>query len=71
MSSEAAKVVPESVLKKAKRAEGWAVEKKTKAVEEKKKSTENRKVIFGRAKQYAEEYDSQVRPLPALDPSAY
>jgi hypothetical protein len=67
MSTEAAKVVPESFLKKTKRAEGWAAEAKTKAVEEKKKSTENRKVIFARAKQYAEEYDAQVRSLPTLD----
>ncbi|KAI4985703.1 hypothetical protein ZWY2020_018333 [Hordeum vulgare] len=67
MSSEAAKVVvPESVLLKRKREELWAAEKKTKAVEEKKKSTENRKVIFARAKQYAEEYDAQDKELVQL-----
>ncbi|KAM0899018.1 hypothetical protein ACQ4PT_021568 [Festuca glaucescens] len=66
MSSEAAKVVPESFLKKTKRAEGWAAEAKTKAVEEKKKSTENRMVIFARAKQYAEEYDAQEKELVQL-----
>jgi large subunit ribosomal protein L7e len=66
MSSEAAKVaVPESVLRKQKREEQWAAEKKEKALAEKKKSIESRKLIFTRAKQYAEEYDAQVRsPLP-------
>jgi large subunit ribosomal protein L7e len=65
MSSEAAKVaVPESVLRKQKREEQWAAEKKEKALAEK-KSIESRKLIFTRAKQYAEEYDAQVRlPLP-------
>jgi hypothetical protein len=64
MASEAAKVVvPESVLRKRKREDLWAVEKKEKAVAEKKKAGENRKVIFARAKQYAEEYDAQVRSL--------
>jgi hypothetical protein len=64
MASEAAKVVvPESVLRKRKREELWAAEKKEKAVAEKKQAGENRKVIFARAKQYAEEYDAQVRSL--------
>uniref|UniRef100_M8BL46 60S ribosomal protein L7-2 n=1 Tax=Aegilops tauschii TaxID=37682 RepID=M8BL46_AEGTA len=67
MSSEAAKVVvPESVLLKRKREELWAAEKKTKAVEEKKKSSENIKVIYARAKQYAEEYDAQDKELVQL-----
>ena len=62
MSSEASKVaVPESVLRKRKREEQWATEKKEKALVEKKKSVESRKRIFTRAKQYAEEYDAQVR----------
>jgi large subunit ribosomal protein L7e len=62
MSSEASKVaVPESVLRKRKREEQWATEKKEKALVEKKKSIESRKLIFTRAKQYAEEYDAQVR----------
>jgi len=66
MSSEASKVaVPESVLRKQKREEQWAAEKKEKALAEKKKSIESRKLIFTRAKQYAEEYHAQVRsPLP-------
>jgi hypothetical protein len=71
MASEAAKVVvPESVLRKRKREDLWAVEKKEKAAAERKKAGENRKVIFARAKQYAEEYDAQVRSLPTLDRSA-
>ena len=61
MSSEAAKVaVPESVLRKQKREEQWAADKKEKALVEKKKSIESRKLISSRAKQYAEEYDAQV-----------
>jgi hypothetical protein len=66
MSSEAAKVaVPESLLKKRKREEQWLAEKKEKAAAEKKKASENRKLIFVRAKQYAGEYEAQVRlPLP-------
>ena len=65
MSSEAAKVVPESVNRKIKQREDWAAEKKTQVAEEKKKATENHKVIFARAKQYAEEYDAQVRSIAA------
>lgn len=62
MSSEAVKVaVPESVLRKRKREEQWAAEKKEKSLAERKKSIESRKLIFTRAKQYAEEYDAQVR----------
>jgi large subunit ribosomal protein L7e len=66
MSSEAAKVaVPESLLKKRKREEQWLAEKKEKVAAEKKKASENRKLIFIRAKQYAGEYEAQVRsPLP-------
>ena len=62
MSSEVSKVaVLESVLRKRKREEQWATEKKEKALVEKKKSIESRKLIFTRAKQYAEEYEAQVR----------
>jgi hypothetical protein len=38
-----------------------ATEKKEKSLIEKKKSIESRKLIFTRTKQYAEEYDAQVR----------
>ncbi|KAG2568561.1 hypothetical protein PVAP13_7NG326500 [Panicum virgatum] len=67
MSSEAAKVVvPESVLRKQKREEQWAADKKEKALVEKKKSIESRKLISSRAKQYAEEYDAQEKELVQL-----
>ncbi|KAG0527340.1 hypothetical protein BDA96_06G225500 [Sorghum bicolor] len=67
MSSEVAKVaVPESVLRKQKREEQWAVEKKEKALAEKKKSIKSRKLIFTRAKQYAKEYDAQEKELVQL-----
>ncbi|KAK1643298.1 hypothetical protein QYE76_061103 [Lolium multiflorum] len=52
--SKAAKVVLESVLHKEKREDIWATKKKANVIEEK-KSTENRKAIFARAKQ--ERYD--------------
>uniref|UniRef100_A0A0D9W938 Ribosomal protein L30 ferredoxin-like fold domain-containing protein n=1 Tax=Leersia perrieri TaxID=77586 RepID=A0A0D9W938_9ORYZ len=67
MASEAAKVVvPESVLRKRKREELWAAASKEKAVHEKKKSVESRKLIFARAKQYAEEYEAQEKELVQL-----
>lgn len=70
MAAEVAKaaVVPESVLKKRKREEQWAADRKEKALTEKKKAVESRKLIFARAKKYAQEYDAQVSratsPLP-------
>ena len=62
MSSAEAKaaVVPESVLRKSKREEQWAAEKKEKALADRKKALESRKIISARAKQYAQEYDAQV-----------
>lgn len=54
-------VVPESVLKKRKREEEWALAKKTETDALKKKNGENRKLIFNRAKQYSKEYAEQVR----------
>lgn len=54
-------VVPESVLKKQKRSEEWALAKKQEVEAAKKKNAENRKLIFNRAKLYAKEYDEQVR----------
>ncbi|RRT70916.1 hypothetical protein GW17_00005236 [Ensete ventricosum] len=60
MAAEGAKaVVPESVLKKRKREEQWALAKKRELDAMKKKVRENRKLIFGRAQQYAKEYESQ------------
>ena len=70
MSAAEAKaaVVPESVLRKRKREEQWAADKKEKALADRKKALESRKIIFARAKQYAQEYDAQVSTLcaPAL-----
>lgn len=53
-------VVPESVLKKRKREEEWALEKKQNAEAAKKKNAENRKLIFKRAEQYSKEYAEKV-----------
>ena len=53
-------VVPESVLKKIKREEEWALAKKQEAEAAKKKSVETRKLIFKRAEQYAKEYAEKV-----------
>lgn len=62
MGGEEAKgvVVPESVLKKRKRSEEWALAKKQEVEVTKKKNVANRKLIYVRAKQYAQEYDEQV-----------
>lgn len=53
-------LVPESVLKKQKRNEEWALAKKQDAELLKKKNAANRKLIFNRAKQYTKEYEDQV-----------
>ncbi|KAB8107857.1 hypothetical protein EE612_042936 [Oryza sativa] len=68
MAAEVAKaaVVPESVLKKRKREEQWAADRKEKALTEKKKAVESRKLIFARAKKYAQEYDAQEKELVQL-----
>lgn len=52
--------VPESVLKKQKRSEEWALAKKQELESAKKKNAENRKLIYNRAKLYAKEYAEQV-----------
>jgi large subunit ribosomal protein L7e len=68
MSSAEAKAaaVPESVLRKRKREEQWAADKKEKALVDRKKALESRKIIFARAKQYAQEYDAQEKELVQL-----
>ncbi|XP_010276711.1 PREDICTED: 60S ribosomal protein L7-2-like [Nelumbo nucifera] len=69
MGEEEAKgcaVVPESVLKKRKRSEEWALAKKQEVDALKKKNVENRKLIFKRAMQYAKEYDEQQKELIRL-----
>lgn len=53
-------VVPESFLKKQKRADEWALAKKQAAEATKKKNKENRKLFFNRAQQYDKEYKKQV-----------
>ncbi len=59
-------VVPESVLKKRKRSEEWALAKKQELEATKKKNVANRKLIYVRAKQYAKEYDEQQKELIQL-----
>jgi len=59
-------VVPESVLKKQKRNEEWALKKQEDLAALKKKNAENRKLICNRAKQYSEEYEEQQRQLVQL-----
>ncbi|GAB4841883.1 60S ribosomal protein L7B [Ancistrocladus abbreviatus] len=59
-------VVPESLLKKQKREEEWALAKKEELQAEKKKNVENRKLIFKRALIYAKEYEQQERELISL-----
>ncbi|KAM7259447.1 hypothetical protein ACFE04_015188 [Oxalis oulophora] len=59
-------VIPESVLKKRKREEEWALAKKQDLDAAKIKNKENRKVIFKRAKLYAEEYANKERELIQL-----
>ncbi|KAL2534491.1 60S ribosomal protein L7-2 [Abeliophyllum distichum] len=56
-------VVPESVLKKQKRNEEWALVKKQELVVAKKKKAENRKLIFKKTEQYAKEYVEQEKEL--------
>jgi large subunit ribosomal protein L7e len=53
--------VLESVLRKGKREEQGAADRKENALADKKKVLESRKIILTRAKQYALEYDAQVR----------
>ncbi|KAL9255935.1 Large ribosomal subunit protein uL30y-like protein [Drosera capensis] len=69
MAEEAAKggvIVPESALKKQKRAEEWEEAKKKEIDEKRVKNAENRKLIFRRAKVYAKGYDEQEKELIRL-----
>ncbi|KAK2633012.1 hypothetical protein EUGRSUZ_L00756 [Eucalyptus grandis] len=59
-------IVPESVLKKQKRNEEWALAKKQELESAKQKNAENRKLIYDRAKQYAKEYAEQEKELIQL-----
>ena len=58
--------IPESVLKKRKRAEDWAAKRQATRTEFKNKAKANRKEIFQRAEKYVKEYRSQVRASPGL-----
>lgn len=53
-------MVPESVLKKQKRAEEWSLAKAKELEEAKNKKSVTRKLICQQAKKYAEEYENQV-----------
>ncbi|KAL2493061.1 60S ribosomal protein L7-4 [Abeliophyllum distichum] len=59
-------IVPESVLKKQKRSEEWALVKKQELESAKKKKAEQRKLIFNKAKQYTKEYEQQEKELIQL-----
>ncbi|KAH9716167.1 60S ribosomal protein L7-4 [Citrus sinensis] len=63
---EAKAPVPESVLKKQKRNEEWALAKKQELETSKKKKLKSRKLIYNRAKQYAKEYAEQEKVLIQL-----
>ncbi|XP_047328714.1 60S ribosomal protein L7-4-like [Impatiens glandulifera] len=66
VQAKGVQAVPESVLKKQKRADEWALQKSTEFLAKKKKNSENRKLIFNRAKAYAKEYDDQQKELVQL-----
>ncbi|KAK6131662.1 hypothetical protein DH2020_034676 [Rehmannia glutinosa] len=59
-------VVPESVLKKQKRAEEWALAKSKELEDAKKKKVETRKLICKKARQYAKEYEEKEKELIQL-----
>lgn len=59
-------MVPESVLKKQKRNEEWALATKQQLEAAKKKRAVSRKLIWSRAQQYAKEYDEQQKELVRL-----
>ncbi|KMZ70472.1 60S ribosomal protein L7-4 [Zostera marina] len=63
VEGEVKALVPESVLKKQLRSEEWALAKKNAVIETKKKNLINRKVIFNKAKKYANEYAAHEREL--------
>ncbi|KAL6144281.1 hypothetical protein ACLB2K_054976 [Fragaria x ananassa] len=59
-------VVPESVLKKRKREDEWALAKKQALEAAKKKNAANRKLIYNKAKQYTKEYADKDNELVCL-----
>lgn len=66
MAEKGGSIVPESVLKKQKRNEEWALAKKQEVEASKKKKLANRKLIYNRAKLYAKEYEEQAKELIRL-----
>lgn len=54
------KLVPETLLKKRKRDELWAINRKQDFESSKTRNSKNRKLIFKRAEQYIKEYRGQV-----------
>ncbi|ONK79444.1 uncharacterized protein A4U43_C01F6430 [Asparagus officinalis] len=66
MAEAKAAVIPESVLKKRKRAEEWELAKKQEVEAKKKEDRDNRKLIFSRALQYSKEYETQEKDLIRL-----
>ncbi|KAK6118712.1 hypothetical protein DH2020_047517 [Rehmannia glutinosa] len=66
MAEKGGPIVPESVLKKQKRSEEWALAKKQELAALKEKKAANRKLIFNRAQQYAKEYAEQEKELIQL-----
>lgn len=63
VEGEVKTMVPETVLKKQLRSEEWSLAKKNAVIEARKKNAINRKVIFNRAKKYANEYAAHEREL--------
>ncbi|KAF2316852.1 hypothetical protein GH714_042193 [Hevea brasiliensis] len=61
--TKAAAFIPESVLKKRKRSEEWALLKNQELKIKKDKNAENRKKIFKRAEQYGKEYKSSINEM--------
>uniref|UniRef100_A0A2C9V8X2 Ribosomal protein L30 ferredoxin-like fold domain-containing protein n=1 Tax=Manihot esculenta TaxID=3983 RepID=A0A2C9V8X2_MANES len=59
-------IIPDSVLKKRKRSEEWALLKNQEVKVKKEKNAENRKIIFKRAEQYGKEYREKERELIRL-----
>merc|ERR1719310_2050989 len=68
--SKAAKSVPESVLKKRKRAEKWANEKQSAIAAEGKKREASKAEAFKRAEAYVKQYRDQTASLVTLKRAA-
>ncbi|CAA0821437.1 60S ribosomal protein L7-4 [Striga hermonthica] len=59
-------IVPESLVKKQKRAEEWALAKSKEVDEAKQKQAVTRKLICNKAREYAKEYEQQEKELIQL-----